>query len=124
MKLFWETLPVAVLVAYSQLIVKWRLVGLGYHGDEATLWGKMLGYLGLLRDPLILSSFAAALLASFAWVLVVARFPLAWAFPVYQGLTFALVLMFSWLVLGEHLTGLKMLAVVLILSGVALGVQD
>jgi len=124
LKLFFGILPVAALVAYSQVIVKWRLIELGYRGDEITLWGKILGYLALLRDPIILSSFVAALLASFAWVLVVARFPLSWAFPVYQGLTFALVLVFSWLVLGEQLTGQKMLAVALILAGVALGVID
>lgn len=124
MRLILGILPVAILVAYSQLIVKWRLTALGYHGDAAGLWGKIVSYLGLLQDPIILSSFVAALLGSFIWVLVVARFPLALAFPVYQGITFAIVVVSSWLILGEQLSLAKILAIVLILAGVALGVQD
>ncbi len=88
------------------------------------MWGKLIGYLGLLQDPIILSSIAAALLASFAWVLVVARFPLALAFPLYQGLTFAIVIICSILFLGEQLSMSKAVAVLLILSGVILGVRD
>jgi len=124
LKLILGTLPVAVLVAYSQLIVKWRLTDIGYRGEFPTLWEKVVAYLNLLLDPFILSSFVAALVASFAWVLVVARFPLAWAFPVYQGITFALVLACSCILLGEQLAPIKLLAILLILSGVFLGVQD
>ncbi len=124
MKLILGTLPVAILVAYSQLIVKWRLTNIGYKNEFPTLWEKLVSYFGLLLDPFILSSFAAALMGSFAWILVVSRFPLAWAFPIYQGITFALVLAFSWILLGEQLTPMKLLAILLILSGVILGVLD
>ena len=124
MSLIFGILPVAILVAYSQLIVKWRLTALGYRGDADGLWEKILSYLGLLQDPIILSSFVAALLGSFAWIFVVARFPLVLAFPVYQGLTFAIVLVSSWLMLGEQLSSIKILAIILILVGVGLGVQD
>lgn len=112
----------ALLVAYSQLIVKWRMLnGWTGYGQEARWIMRLLGY---LLDPVIFSAYAAGLIGSFVWLFVIARLPLALAFPVYQGLTFALVILGSVLLLGETLSVTRLVAVSLILTGVILGVQD
>ncbi len=73
-------------------------------------------------DPVILSAYAAALVASFAWLFVVTKLPLNVAFPVYIGVTFAMVLLGGWFFLSEALTTTKLVAVLLIFSGIVLGV--
>lgn len=111
-------LPIALIVTYSQLIVKWRTnsaVPRAAASFTQQLWK-------FLTDPVILSAYAAALLASFAWLYVVTKLPLTVAFPAYIGLTFALVLIGGWFFLGEQLTPLKIAAVMLIMSGIVLGV--
>lgn len=95
----------------------------GWVGHEAeTRWVVRL--LAYLLDPVIFSAYAAALVGSFVWLFVVARLPLAVAFPVYQGLTFALVILGSVVLLGEALSIGKLMAILLILAGVILGVQE
>ncbi len=75
-----------------------------------------------LSDPVILSAYGAALLASFAWLYVVTKLPLTVAFPVYIGVTFAMVLLGGWFFLSEALTATKLVAVLLIFCGIVLGV--
>jgi multidrug transporter EmrE-like cation transporter len=113
-------LPIAMLVTYSQLIVKWRTngeVAAASSGWLERLWRFLL-------DPVILSAYGAALLASFAWLYVVTRLPLTVAFPVYIGVTFAMVLLGGWLLLGETLSASKIVAVVLIMAGIVVGLSS
>lgn len=119
MNLVVAALPVALLVAYSQLIVKWRGIQLSVPdaGNDHTLTKLML----YLSDPYILSGYVAALLGSFIWLFLVAKLPLATAFPVYIGLTFALVILGSAIWLEEPMNGQKLFAVILILAGVIIG---
>ncbi|MCX7111133.1 MAG: hypothetical protein NTX45_13600 [Proteobacteria bacterium] len=123
MKIFLSTFPVALLVAYSQLIVKWRVNNKGVDGIP-TQDGWLDELLLYITDPYIISAYGAALLSSFVWLFVIARLPLAIAFPVYQGMIFVMVIMGSASFLGEVLTPTKLLAVTLILIGVVLGVQQ
>ena len=123
MKILFSTFPVALLVAYSQIIVKWRMNnrgGLGVPDPDGWL-GRLMVY---IFDPYIISAYAAALLGSFAWLFVIARLPLAVAFPIYQGLIFLMVVVGSATLLGEAMTPTKLLAISLILAGVVLGVQQ
>jgi multidrug transporter EmrE-like cation transporter len=112
-------LPIALLVTFSQIIVKWRsntvdsMIGLNY-------WQQVLRY---LADPVILSAYAAALIASFAWLYVVTHLPLTVAFPVYIGVTFVMVLFGGWYFLAETMSTTKLIAVFLIMSGIALGMS-
>jgi len=111
-------LPIAVLVTYSQIIVKWRA---GAKDQLAT--SSFSQYLvTFMTDPVILSAYAAALVASFAWLFVVTKLPLTVAFPVYIGVTFAMVLLGGWFFLSETLTATKLVAVLLIFGGIVLGV--
>lgn len=119
MKTYFLILPVALLVAYSQLIVKWRSNSVGNYVSSTFL--KSL--LKFLTDPIILSAYVAALLSSFAWLYVVTRLPLTVAFPVYIGITFAMVLFGGWFFLSETLTTTKIVAVLLILCGIILGIK-
>ena len=111
-------LPIALLVTYSQLMVKWRS-----NAAEDFVAASFPQYLiKFLTDPVILSAYAAALFASFAWLYVVTKLPLTVAFPVYIGVTFAMVLLGGWFFLGETLSTPKIIAVMLILCGIVLGV--
>lgn len=119
-KIFLLILPVALLVTYSQLIVKWRAGS----ASDAMQSGFFQQIIKLLSDPWVLSGYAAALVASFAWLLVVTRLPLNVAFPAYIGVTFALVLLGSVFFLGEPLTPTKFIAVAMIFGGIALGMTS
>lgn len=122
MQILLGTLPVAFLVAYGQLILKWRLSsGAVSIGPDSGLFSRCVVY---LSDPYIISSYAAALLSSLIWIFVVAKLPLAVAFPVYYGLTFALVILGCFFFLGETLSISKAIAILLIFSGVILGAQS
>jgi multidrug transporter EmrE-like cation transporter len=111
-------LPVALLVTYSQLIVKWRSSTVEHQVTQD--FSKQL--IQFLSDPVIISAYGAALFASFAWLYVVTKLPLTVAFPVYIGVTFAMVLLGGWFFLSETLTATKLVAVLLILGGIVLGV--
>ena len=117
MKLYLLLLPVALLVTYSQLIVKWRSNAIEQFG-ASNFAGHLLKFIG---DPYILSGYAAAFIASFAWLYVVTKLPLTVAFPIYIGITFAMVLLGGWFFLSETLTATKLLAVLLIFAGIILG---
>ncbi|MFZ1446062.1 MAG: hypothetical protein WAS49_11410 [Candidatus Dechloromonas phosphoritropha] len=115
---YWMILPIAVLVTYSQLIVKWRTSEMTLV-VQASFQRQLLKF---LTDPVIVSAYAAALIASFAWLYVVTKLPLTVAFPVYIGVTFAMVLLGGWFFLSETLTATKLVAVLLIFGGIVLGV--
>ena len=119
MKTYLLILPVAILVTYSQLIVKWRSNSVEYQQD-ASFGAHLLRY---LTDPVILSAYGAALFASFAWLYVVTRLPLTVAFPVYIGVTFAMVLFGGWFFLAETMNTTKIVAMLMILGGIALGLH-
>ena len=110
--------PIALLVTYSQLIVKWR----SNKGEEFVAHSFQQHLAKFLADPVILSAYGVALIASFAWLYVVTKLPLTVAFPVYIGVTFAMVLLGGWYFLGETLTTTKVLAIMLIMGGIVLGV--
>ncbi|MFP3889657.1 EamA family transporter [uncultured Ralstonia sp.] len=116
-----RVLPTVLLVAYSQVIVKWRAEYLqpvvsGY----AEGWQRYLAY---LTDPFVLSAYFAGLVGSFFWLYTVSRLPLAQAFPIYQGLTFVCVVAASAFMLNEPMNMPKLLGAALILVGVAIGAQ-
>jgi multidrug transporter EmrE-like cation transporter len=99
--------------------VKWRIIGDSIQSTSVV--GQILKF---LSDPVILSAYAAALLASFAWLFIVTKFPLTVAFPIYIGATFVLVFLGSWFFLSEALTTTRILAILLIFSGIVLGLKS
>ena len=121
MKILLLTFPVALLVAYSQIMVKWRMLSFDVAAiHDLPLIPRLIKY---LSDPFILSAYATAFLSSLVWMYVVTKLPLAAAFPVYIGITFLLVIFGGWQFLAEEITITRLLSVALILSGIALGVK-
>lgn len=111
-------LPVALLVTYSQIMVKWRTASLPVHLGLTDRLAVMFA------DPLILSAYVAAFAASILWLFIVTKLPLTVAFPVYIGVTFIMVMMGGQIFLGESLSLAKITAASLILAGIALGMSS
>ena len=71
------------------------------------------------RTPGILAAIASYLGAFFVWMLILRRSSLSLAFPL-SSLVFVAVLLGSWLGLGEHISVLHWVGVVVIIGGIAL----
>lgn len=119
MKLLLALLPTVLLVVYSQLVTKWRVVFLLDSLQDSS--GPIDRLFVYLKDPYILSAYVAALASSMAWMFVVERHALSLAFPLYIGLTVLVVVVGGVFLFGEQMTFARTLAVLLILIGVAIG---
>lgn len=71
------------------------------------------------RNPGILAAIASYLGAFFVWMLILRRSSLSLAFPL-SSLVFVAILLGSWLGLGEHISALHWVGVVVIIGGIAL----
>lgn len=112
--------PIALMVAYSQLIVKWRTSVVDFPSNHSfTMVEKLFAY---IKDPFILSGYLMALLGSFLWLIVISKVPLSVGFPIYIGSTFLLVILGSLLLLNEPLSIYKLVAATLIFVGIFIGV--
>lgn len=111
--------PISLLMAASQLLVKWR----SNAADHVATTSFAQQCYKFLVDPVIWSAYAAGLLASFVWLLVVAKLPVTTAFPIYIGFTFVMVLFGGCYFLSETLSVTKLCAVLLIISGIFLGLR-
>lgn len=110
--------PTILLVVYAQLVTKWRVTALADSLGYAN--GKLERLFVYFADPLILSTYAAALGGSVAWIFVVERYEVAIAFPVYVGLTVLSVALIGALVFGEQINALRAAGILLIVLGVAI----
>lgn len=99
---------------YGQLILKWRIGQ--FSPLPAELTDKLKFLFGLLIDPAIFSGFAAAFLASLAWMAAMTKFDLSHAYP-FMSLNFVVVLLLSGWLLSEPMTTQKALGVGLIVLG-------
>lgn len=99
---------------YGQLILKWRIAKFG--PLPADLFEKLKFLISLLLDPAIFSGFAAAFLASLAWMAAMTKFELSHAYP-FMSLNFVVVLLLSGWLLSEPVTLQRALGVGLIVLG-------
>jgi multidrug transporter EmrE-like cation transporter len=119
MRLILAILPTMLLVVYGQLIIKWRV---GALADVASPASGSLGRLAsYLTDPYILSAYLAALASSMTWMFVVESYPVSLAFPLHIGLTVMAVVVGGIYLFGEPITAPRIVAVCLILAGIAIG---
>jgi multidrug transporter EmrE-like cation transporter len=101
-----------VFTVYGQLIIKSRSGKLGSPSGQAA------NYLfGMLTDPLVISGFFAAFVASLCWMLAVRSFPLSYVYP-FMALNFVLVPFCGIVLLGESISLLQIAGIVIILAGV------
>jgi multidrug transporter EmrE-like cation transporter len=118
-RLILAILPTMLLVVYGQLIIKWRVVALSNPVNPADgPLDRLVSYLG---DPYILSAYAAALASSMTWMFVIENYPISLAFPLHIGLTVLAVVLGGIYLFGEPITPSRILAVSLILAGIAIG---
>jgi multidrug transporter EmrE-like cation transporter len=99
---------------YGQLILKWRIAHFGPLPADTDEKFRFL--ISLLFDPAIFSGFAAAFLASLAWMAAMTKFDLSHAYPL-MSLNFVIVLLFSGWLLNEPVTLQKVLGITLIILG-------
>ena len=99
---------------YGQMILKWRIVQFGSLPTGSLDKFKFL--ISLLFDPAIFSGFAAAFLASLAWMAAMTKFDLSHAYP-FMSLNFVVVLLLSGLILSEPMSIQKTIGVGLIVIG-------
>ncbi|WP_096664085.1 EamA family transporter [Polaromonas sp. AET17H-212] len=99
---------------YGQLILKWRIAKFGLLPTD--FFEKLKFLISLLFDPAIFSGFAAAFLASLAWMAAMTKFDLSHAYP-FMSLNFVVVLLLSGWLLNEPVTFQRVLGVALIVVG-------
>ena len=107
-------LATIAFTVYGQLILKWRIATMG--PLPTNMVGKVSFLISLLFDPLIASGFAAALMASFAWMAAMTKFELSHAYP-FMSMNFVFVLLLSGWLLNEPITFQKVFGVSLIVLG-------
>jgi multidrug transporter EmrE-like cation transporter len=103
-----------LLTVYGQLILKWRLNILGHFPAGMKEQVKFL--FTVLLDPYVISSFAAAFLASLTWIAALTKFNLSYAYP-FMSISFILVLFSSYYFFNEPLSVMKIGGVLLIITG-------
>lgn len=117
MKLLLAMSPTIFFVVYAQLITKWRIGTLSVAIQNSP--DKLSRLYIYLSDPLILSTYLAALAGGVAWVFVVEKFEIAVAFPIYVGLTVLVMAICGSLLFSEHIGVSRIFGMVLIVLGVA-----
>lgn len=109
-----------LFTCYGQLVIKWRIP---MHGDlPDPVWPKLVHLLSLFFDPFILSGFAAAFIAALCYMSALSKLPLSHAYP-FMGTTFGIVLIGSAIFFNEPVNWPKVLGVLLIIGGIAVGSQ-
>jgi multidrug transporter EmrE-like cation transporter len=83
----------------------------------ATLWQKIPYFAGNLFIWLGLAGLGCAFLL---WILALSNLKLGYAYPLFIGLEYCLVMLMSWLILGDTFASLKIAGIVLILIGIVL----
>ena len=117
MKAYIYIILTLLFTVYGQLILKWRLNSFTPFPDS---YSKQLKYIvTVLLDPYVLSSFAAAFLASLTWIAALTKFQLSYAYP-FMSLSFILVMIMSYLLLNEPLTVNKIAGILLIVIGLVI----
>lgn len=104
-----------LLTVYGQLIIKWRMAAVGALPAGAV--DKIIFLIKAVFDPFILSSFAAAFLASLTWMAAVTKFEISYAYP-FMSLAFVLVLIFSVYFFNEALSLSKIIGLGFIILGI------
>jgi drug/metabolite transporter (DMT)-like permease len=103
-----------VFTIYGQLILKWRINSFGPFPDAKK---DQLIYIGKsLLDPYVISSFAAAFIASLTWIAALTKFDLSYAYP-FMSLSFIFVLFLSYLLFNEPFTLNKIIGVAFVVAG-------
>ncbi|MBU4285004.1 hypothetical protein KKF60_00475 [Patescibacteria group bacterium] len=110
------TILVALFTIFSQTFLK---KGLKIIGELKIAGFHDLGViiLKLIQNKFIIIGVLIAAGGAFLWLMVISKMDLTTAFPISGAIFFVLLFLFSWIFLGETITVVKVLGVLLILSG-------
>jgi multidrug transporter EmrE-like cation transporter len=109
-----------LLTVYGQVVLKWQVT---LSGSMPSDGGAKAAFLfSLLLRPWVLSGFAAAFLASIAWMAAMTKFDLSYAYP-FMSLNFVLVLLLSGFLFHEPFSTPKVIGLALIMLGIIVGSQ-
>ena len=100
---------------YGQIILKWRINGVGSLPENFT--DKIFFLLKLLFDPWIFSGFIAAFIASLFWMAAMTKFDISYAYP-FMSSAFVLVFLLSVILFHEPITWQKIIGLLLIVAGI------
>lgn len=104
-----------LFTVYGQLIIKWQV---NIAGElPASVSGKTWYLFHLLLNPWVISSLFAAFLAALCWMSAMTKLELSYAYP-FMSLSFVLVFILSLFFFHESFTMIKLLGMLLIISGV------
>ena len=109
-----------LLTVYGQIVIKWQVDNAGEFPAATT--DKLLFILRLLLNPWVISSFAAAFIASLTWMAALTKFSLSFAYP-FMSLAFVLVMILSAIFFYEPITIAKAVGMGLIVAGIIIGSQ-
>lgn len=119
MSYFFVFLTIAFTV-FGQIVIKWQVVDAGNFPPD--FYGKGLFLCRLLLNPWVISCFLAAFLAAVSWMAAMTKLELSHAYP-FMGLTFVLVLILSSVFFHEAMTLPKIVGLMLVVLGIAVGSQ-
>jgi multidrug transporter EmrE-like cation transporter len=103
---------------YAQIVLKWQVARSGTLPGGA---GKFVFLVKLMvTNPWVLSAFIAAGFAAVAWMAALSVYELSVAYP-FMSLSFILVAVASFLLLGEGYSAGKAIALLMIVAGLVVG---
>lgn len=117
MKQFALLFVAIVFNVVGQLAMKRGMIEVGFITGELARLPAMA--LRALTTPYVLFGFAAYGVSAALWLIILSRVDLSLAYPIVS-LGYVLVVLTSWLLLGEHVTLLRWLGVFIICVGVYL----
>ena len=103
-----------VLAVTGQLFVK---KGLNVLGTMDFSSGIFMAYLQVYKSPLVLIGTFIYLLSILFWIYALSKVELSFAYP-FLALSYVLVILASWLILGEKIPFLRWLGLIVICIGV------
>ena len=118
-KVYLLILPIALLVTFGQLLVKWRMGSLG----SMLVSSVPQSFIKFVPDPVNLFAYAAGFIANLGWLYIVTKLPLTIAFSICMGVTFVMILLSGRLFLGGTLSFAKIAAILLIMVGIVLAIN-
>ena len=108
--------------AYGQIILKWRIMKLGWSLPTTGIKDAIVSYLTFLFDPFILSGFVSAFVASVFWMIAMTKFEITVAYP-FMSLAPAIVFILGVWVLNEPFTLGKVIGLLCIMVGIVVTVR-
>ena len=109
-----------LLTVYSQLVIKWQVIGAGALPADAA--DKAWFLARLLVNPWVISALLALLVAVVTWMAAMTKLELSHAYP-FVSLAFVLVVLCSAWLFNEPLNMTKLAGLALICIGIAIGSQ-